>query len=277
MIAMFPYYSQEARQQLGLPDSPVLHLAITKLANALMLLAEGAQLDARIVRITALRSASSAALEQSPWACAAYRFSCDLGLPTDSAGSDEAFRTVRTDWLRAASAQIEAERLDPGPDTKRMATDYGWNGHPQPEPTPVKGPPRVVTDEIGRSWALPPDDDALFDLVNEYGLKHGRPSGAAHSAFRRHGQLETMYMLIMRGAEGERINLAARALALGPFPPLKRPLPNALPGLPAPEERFKRFAEAQVLRDEAHFADLRAEAEEAQGRGYAGHHTLDHH
>ena len=76
-------------------------------------------------------------------------------------------------------------------------------------------------------------------------------------------------MLLVRGAEGERINLAARALALGPLPPLKPPQFQQVLGLAAPEERRRRFAEAQVSRDEAHLAALSAECEEARVRGYA--------
>lgn len=266
---MFPHYSEEARSQLGLPDSPVLHLAITKLADELMPFAEGAKVEARIIRITALRTASGAVREYLPLECAIYTFRTTLELPADPAASKEAYRTVRRNWMREAKAAIEAEGLDPGPNAVRMATAYGWN--PDPPPLPPKaeaGTPRTLTDEHGRTWTLPADSDAAFDLLNAYGRRHGRISRAVTEAFRRHGQMNTLRMLAMRGAEGECINLAARALALGPIPPVQLGLPPPRPGLPSPEERLKRFTEAQAKRDLEHLAALDAEAEEMRRRGY---------
>jgi hypothetical protein len=258
-------------EHLGLPDSPVLHLAVKKLADEVMPIGAGSRLEGRLIRITALRTASGAVREYLPMACATYTFRKDVELLADPAESEEAFRTVRRNWMREARLQIEAEGLDPGPDAERMATAYGWNPLPppvSPNTTTTGLAPRTLADERGRIWRLPSDNDALFDLQNEFGRRHGRLSKAVADAFRRHGRMDTLRMLVMRGAEGECINLAARAFAYGPMPPIKRPLPKAWPGRPTPEEQLKRLEEVQAGRDEQHLEALLVEAGELRRRGY---------
>lgn len=58
----FPFQSSEARTQLGIPDSPEIHLAITSLAEEMLKIANESAREMRVVRITTLRSASRAAL-----------------------------------------------------------------------------------------------------------------------------------------------------------------------------------------------------------------------
>lgn len=58
----FPYQSSELSKELGVPDSPLVHLAISSLAERLLPTAETAFSDTRIQRIQALRSASYAVL-----------------------------------------------------------------------------------------------------------------------------------------------------------------------------------------------------------------------
>lgn len=118
-----------------------------------------------------------------------------------------------------------------------------------------------VVDERGATWVLPGTTAAMKLLLNEYGRVHGSlPSRAVQVAFRRHGQLDQLRMLVLRGAEGERINLAARALALGPMPPLVRALPQGRQGWPDPHEVRERLDALQGRRDAECTADLRAEA-----------------
>lgn len=88
----------------------------------------------------------------------------------------------------------------------------------------VKGP---VVDEHGRSWVLPGDSAGLHSLYTQYVRTHGRLSSAVDGTFLRHGQLNQLRALVLRCVEGEAINLAARALALGPVP--RTPAPATWP------------------------------------------------
>lgn len=119
-----------------------------------------------------------------------------------------------------------------------------------------------VLDERGATWVLPGTTAAMTLLLNEHGRVHGSlPSRAVQEAFRRHGQLDQLRILVLRGAEGERIKLAARALAQGPMPAMVRALPQARQGWPDPQEVRERLDALQGQRDAECAADLRAEAE----------------
>lgn len=270
---MFPHYCADARQHLGIPDSPVIHLAIATVADQLMPLSSGTTLTPDLVRITALRCASGAALNQMPFECAVLEFRQSLGIDieADRAAADQAFRTVRTDWLRAAKEQIVAEGHDPGPDAQRMATAYGWNPSPPAPPAPLPTPKLAETmvDETGRAWRMPTTNEELFDLLNQFGRLHGRPSRAVHEAFRRHHQLDAMRLLVVRGAEGQCLNLAARALALGAWPPIVRTSTTARPGWPGRAEQLRKLQEEDAKRDRQLHAELEAEADTFRAKGYA--------
>ncbi len=84
-----------------------------------------------------------------------------------------------------------------------------------------------VVDEDGRSWVLPRDSVGLQSLYTQYVRIHGRLSSAVDGTFVKHGQMGQLRMLVLRCVEGEAINLAARALALGPVP--KSPIPARWP------------------------------------------------
>lgn len=128
---------------------------------------------------------------------------------------------------------------------------------------------RKVHDERGASWVLPGSTAAMKVLLNEYGRRHGAwPSRAVQEAFSRHRQIDQLRLLVLRGVEGERINLAARALALGPMPAVVRALPQARPGRPPPLEMLERLSAAQAKWDAACTADLGAEADAMRQRGY---------
>ena len=79
----FPYQSSEAKSQLGIPDSPEIHLAITKLAERLIALAEGTTLSDSNIRIPALRTASEGVLFSYPFEVVATLLRTKLGLHID--------------------------------------------------------------------------------------------------------------------------------------------------------------------------------------------------
>lgn len=76
----------------------------------------------------------------------------------------------------------------------------------------------METQARDREWARPRTTAEMRLATAEFTRRHGPVSRAVHEAFRRHRQLDTLRTLVIRGAEGERVNLAARALALGPMP-----------------------------------------------------------
>lgn len=122
----FPHHWPEASRQLGIPDSPVVHLAIRTIAQRL-LDAYGSQCqDWDAAQITALRCASRAALESESFELATLRFHLYADMHVDAALEARAREAVRTNWLGQATQQILAEGDDPGPDAKRLATSYGW-------------------------------------------------------------------------------------------------------------------------------------------------------
>lgn len=53
----FPYQSFELSNELGVPDSPLVHLTISSLAEQLLPTAEAALSETRMQRIQALRAA----------------------------------------------------------------------------------------------------------------------------------------------------------------------------------------------------------------------------
>lgn len=87
----------------------------------------------------------------------------------------------------------------------------------------VSAPAAPVLDELGRAWELPRDDAGLGALYAQYCAMHGRLSSAVDGTFTRHGRLNDLRMLVLRCVQGEPVNLAARALALGPVEPYPRP------------------------------------------------------
>lgn len=123
-LPRFLHHNVEASRQLGLPDSPTIHLAITKIADRLMLLAPGSPLPAQDCLIQALRTASGAALFRWPMESAEWEFR----LRTDQVGDEPQpeLGKDRPDWLGQARAEIIASGEDPGPDARRQASPYGW-------------------------------------------------------------------------------------------------------------------------------------------------------
>lgn len=126
----FHDYSGEAMQTLGLPDSPVIHLAIRTVAELLQPLDAGSLEDARSTCIDRFGVSSGTVLESLPIEWARHQFLLRIGVDSDGFDSEDSMRTTRTDWLGQAKVSLEARGADPGPDAKRMATRYGW--HPKP-------------------------------------------------------------------------------------------------------------------------------------------------
>jgi hypothetical protein len=91
---------------------------------------------------------------------------------------------------------------------------------------PVGIPEVAIPDETGRPWRLPRDREGLRKMLVAYIHHHGLPSKSVDTVFARHGQLNALRVLVARGAVGERINVAARALALGPMPSIRRRPPD---------------------------------------------------
>ena len=125
----FLHHSVEASRLLCLPNSPILHLAVTTVVARLLALPHQSSQSAEAVRITAFRVASGTVLECLPFECAAATFLSTLidAAEPDFEASDLAYRSKRTNWLSEARAAIVAEGADPGPYARPWATRYGWN------------------------------------------------------------------------------------------------------------------------------------------------------
>lgn len=121
-------------------------------------------------------------------------------------------------------------------------------------PLPPIRPRDPVVDEHGRLWVLPPDLAGMRALWVRYVRLHGRLSPAVDETFLRHRQLDQLRMLMLRCVEGEPVNLAARALALGPVPPRPRH-----PSWPADRPWFRDVEDART-REELVREDLRMRA-----------------
>jgi hypothetical protein len=124
-------FTAEAVQTLGLPDSPVIHLAIHTVAELLQPLESQSTFDARSTCISRFRVASGTVLEGLPIECATLKFLAYIGVERVASEVDMAIWSKRTDWLGQAKAALEADGRDPGPETKRMATRYGWDPSPR--------------------------------------------------------------------------------------------------------------------------------------------------
>ncbi len=96
----FPYASTEAKRQLGIPDSPAIHLAITDLAERLLSLPYGQERPSNETRITALRSASWGARESHCFELVVLRYRASLGDTLDQAECDRILRVINrpTGW-----------------------------------------------------------------------------------------------------------------------------------------------------------------------------------
>lgn len=126
-----------------------------------------------------------------------------------------------------------------------------------------------IIDEHGRTWVLDLSTESFKELLNEYGSLHGRPSRAVHKAFVQHNKIDTLRLLVYRGVHGERINLAARALALGPLPSSQWQTPQQSKVPKRKREAFQAaWDQDQIRRNAEILAALNIEAEDFRARGY---------
>jgi hypothetical protein len=126
----FPYQSSEAKRQLGIPDSPEIHLAITRLAERLVPLAEGESVSESNVRITALRVASGGVLFSYPFEYVVIRFRAYLGLPIEEGAIDKVAKLPGTDWLGQAVQDLRNEGVEIPPKFPKQVSNYGWSNVP---------------------------------------------------------------------------------------------------------------------------------------------------
>ncbi|MEI8157098.1 MAG: hypothetical protein WCH60_09550 [Burkholderiales bacterium] len=126
----FPYQSSEASYELGIPDSPEIHLAITGLAERLIPLAEGASKSDVGIRMTALRTASGAVLFRRPFEMVVLHFRVILDLPFEQDDIDAAAKLAPIDWLGQAVQQLRMEGVEIASDFGKQASHYGWREAP---------------------------------------------------------------------------------------------------------------------------------------------------
>lgn len=123
----FPYQSSEASRELGIPDSPEIHLAITSLAERLMPIADGTKFSDSKVRIAALRTASGGVLFRYPFEEVVIRFRLNLGVHIDQDEVDRAINpTLKTDWLGQAVLDLKAQGVEVPNSFGQQASNYGW-------------------------------------------------------------------------------------------------------------------------------------------------------
>ena len=127
----FPYQSSEATSKLGIPDAPVVHLAITELTERLLTHAVGAPEVINRNRQQALRVASGAVLFHWPFACVLAEFLYKIDLEPDFAASNAAEAAgIGTNWIGEAAMRLRAEGIEVPAQYRHHATAYGWQDLP---------------------------------------------------------------------------------------------------------------------------------------------------
>ena len=107
--ARFLHHNLTASSQLGLPDSPVIHLAVSHVVSLLLQHAPGTHLSEEQVHIQALRAASGTVLEHLPIEYAIERFKDRVGLEMKNAEFlERTYYSHRTNWLLIAKNAILA-------------------------------------------------------------------------------------------------------------------------------------------------------------------------
>jgi hypothetical protein len=133
----FPYQSSAAHRQLGVPSSPVIHLAITTLAEQLLPLAGSTGLDDAQSRILALRVASDAALFGWSLPEAEQHVRIGLDRPCQDGVKVPTHRIripTETDWLGSAAARLEREGVHVDQRFQQQRTNHGWRELPGSAP-----------------------------------------------------------------------------------------------------------------------------------------------
>lgn len=126
-VPRFVHHNLEASRLVGLPDSPVIHLAVSMVYDLLLPSAAGAPISLERVHIQAMRAASGCVLFSSAIEEARELFRDSVGLQMDASVFEPERRRPRVNWLKLARQQMLADGDDPGPDVSRCSTAYGWN------------------------------------------------------------------------------------------------------------------------------------------------------
>jgi hypothetical protein len=122
----FPYQSSEATKQLGIPDSPEVHLAITHLADKLLLAVRDIECELWKKRITALRRASGAVLFGYSFERASLEVRQDLGLEANAEIWARVEKVNGCDWLGKAAEMLRDVGVAVDSRFRKQATFYGW-------------------------------------------------------------------------------------------------------------------------------------------------------
>jgi hypothetical protein len=117
----FPYQCSEATHQLGIPDSPAIHLAISNLAESLLASSPDCADSLDDIRRLALRTASYGVLMSQSLELTVVRFRASCGLSFDHDVASQP-----TDWLAHAVARLEAEGFRNSEGALRQRSRYGW-------------------------------------------------------------------------------------------------------------------------------------------------------
>lgn len=123
----FPYQSSEAKSQLGIPNSPAIHLAVSQLAELLLSLPVTTNESKESMRISALRCASYGVLMRHSYEHVELRFKEYLDLPIDETEMNKAKEAPSFNWLGQAITSLEKEGFYVPSGVQQQATAYGWN------------------------------------------------------------------------------------------------------------------------------------------------------
>lgn len=123
----FPYQSSEAAMQLGLPDSPEIHLAVTTVASLLLPIASLTSLDIKQQRVAVLRVASGAVLFGWSLTSAEQMARVHLNLPILEGCTLPQSRMINEkDWLAEAANRLCDEGVAIKSGVQRQRSNYGW-------------------------------------------------------------------------------------------------------------------------------------------------------
>lgn len=120
----------EAMRTIGLPESPVIHLAISMVAELLQPLDANCSASKRDKSMVRCRVAARTVFDRWPIEFSRQQYHLHFGTGFNQVAADAASRLPRTNWFEQAKAALEAIGLDPGPDARKMVIHYGWRPDP---------------------------------------------------------------------------------------------------------------------------------------------------
>lgn len=117
---------QEAMRSLVLPDSPMIHLAISTVAEMLQSLDANCPTSARDKCFVRCVVAARAVRAGWPIEICRQEYFSSVGSGFDQHAADAALLLPRTDWFGQAKAALEKIGIDPGANARQIAAHYGW-------------------------------------------------------------------------------------------------------------------------------------------------------